>query len=144
MLVSSWQVRVCCETTFGGHLQKRATSFDYLHFVLASVHSCVYLVTSPNQLTFQLKSSLYIHLVSDGCIYPFLVVTLLCRRFVSSLFTIAIYPWLAYPPRFLWSYKPEVNWSPSRLSAGFFFFLFFFSLSLSLLSLSLSLSLSPL
>ena len=50
---------------FGPHPKMGAATFDYLRIVLANVYSRLFLVTSPCQLTFKHKLSLYFRLVSD-------------------------------------------------------------------------------
>ena len=51
---------------FGVHHKMESATFSYLHMVLVSVYSHLYLVTSPSQLTFKPESSPYFHLASEG------------------------------------------------------------------------------
>ena len=106
---------------FRAHSKMAADTFDYLHIVLTSAHSRLYLVTSPNQLILKLDSS-YFRMLSEGGHIRFRWF-ITCTEdlgppvFSSILSTVVIHPWLADLQRVLWSDFTEVRWLFRRLSA---------------------------
>ena len=72
-------------TLYGAHSNMGAANLVYLHIVLASFHSCLYLFVSASWETFKTESSLTSTLVVEGGTYS-LPLVLYCVQDLGSLF----------------------------------------------------------
>ena len=82
--------------------QMETTTFDSLHIVLASVHSRLSLVTSPNKLTFKHELSAYFHLMSEGGHFRFRWFRTCAEYLRPPNFFLVIFNYCSYSPVRRW------------------------------------------